>query len=138
MSITFSANHVSLLSDEYDTLIIQDSIIAANADSHTINGLIQSVIVMDKGKNTWLFTVPSWEYAILANGQHVHFEGEQHSTSAWSIDSQISAGPRYHTEEGATFVCLRVSSNSGGGQALLTRQISSKSQLSFAKLMGGV
>jgi len=82
MPIVFQANHVSLLSDAYESIVIQDSVIEANAEPHNISGGIQSVIVTDKDKNTWVFTVPTWEYIVLAQGQHVHFEGEQQSMSA--------------------------------------------------------
>jgi hypothetical protein len=61
-------------------------------------------------------------------------------SSLGCLDSKalkISAGPRQYTEDGATFVCLGVS-NSGGGQGFLTRQISSKAHISYARPIGEV
>jgi hypothetical protein len=76
MSLVFQGNHVSLLSDAYERLVIQDTTIEANSEPHDISGVISSVIVMDKDKNTWIFTVPGWEHIVLPPGQHVHFEGK--------------------------------------------------------------
>ena len=76
MSIVFSGNHVSLLSDAYTSLVIQDQTLEANGEPHVISGIISSIVVRDKEKNTWIFTVPTWEHVVLDPGQHVHFEGK--------------------------------------------------------------
>jgi hypothetical protein len=75
MSIVFQGNHVSLLSDAYASLVIQDQTLEANGEPRMISGVISSVVVRDNEKNTWIFTVPTWEHTVLAPGQHVHFEG---------------------------------------------------------------
>ncbi len=76
MSILFQGNHVSLLSDAYKTLIIQDQSLEANGEPHIISGVITSIVVTDNNGKTWIFTVPTWEHVVLSAGQFVHFEGK--------------------------------------------------------------
>ena len=76
MSILFQGNHVSLLSDAFKSLVIQDQTLEANGDSAVISGMISSVVVTDNEKKTWIFIVPTWEHIVLSPGQFVHFEGK--------------------------------------------------------------
>jgi hypothetical protein len=139
MPIIFQMNKVLFFSDTLQSLMVHDETFEANGEPHYINGGVRSVIAMDRDRNTWIFTVPTWQHVILTPSQHVHIEGEQHlMLSATLIGSKRPSGPQIYTESGATYVCLSVCNNAGGTQAFLTRQISSKAQPVHTKLTGKV
>ena len=88
MSIIFQQNKLFFFSDSLLSLVVLDETLEANGESRYISGGVHSVIAVDKEKNTWIFTVPTWQYLILTKDQATHIEGQQRLTSAKSIDSK--------------------------------------------------
>ena len=145
MPIVFQMNKVIFFSDTLQSLVIHDETFEANGEPHYINGGVRSVIAMDRDRNTWIFTVPTWQHVILTKSQYIHIEGQQDLNVVSNVDLVQNAppdvtytGPRIYTESGATYICLIVCNNTGGTQAFLTRQISSSAQLEHTKLIGKV
>jgi len=81
-------NKVFFFSDTLLSLVLHDETLEANGEPRYISGGVRSVIAVDREKNTWIFTVPTWQHLILTKDQHIHIEGQQRLTSAGSIDSK--------------------------------------------------
>jgi hypothetical protein len=84
-TIFFQGNSVSLLSDAFLTLVVQDQTIQTDGEPAHISGAVSSIICIDNDKKTWIYTVPSWEQVTLTQGQHVHIEGEQRNIQRLQI-----------------------------------------------------